>query len=340
MNGTGSTWTNSGILYVGFAGNGTLKITNGGSVSSNAYGDIGYLSGGTVTVDGAGSTWTNGSTLYVGDSGNGTLIITNGGAVTASSVSINSTSLLAMDVGRGSLLTIGGGAGTITNNGIVRLSAGAIAAAGTYTPILAGSWTGSGSYQALGGTWNSTNHVFTVSSAIAGTVGLPVTIDLSKNQRVLISDGSGKNVVGASFGATTSSTSIGLTAAALTSSVSTALQTAAGSNEEILSGWTFSTTNYTVSSSNPVYLSLLVGSGQSLNDLDVWHYDGTAWTEYAASDLSYDGAYADFTVTGFSGYAVSGEFSQIYTLPEPGTFALLAAGLLGLAAYAWRKRRK
>ena len=29
----------------------------------------------------------------------------------------------------------------------------------------------------------------------------------------------------------------------------------------------------------------------------------------------------------------------IKTVPEPGTIALLAAGLLGLLAYAWRKRK-
>ena len=28
-----------------------------------------------------------------------------------------------------------------------------------------------------------------------------------------------------------------------------------------------------------------------------------------------------------------------YVVPEPGTFALLITGLLGLAAYAWRKRK-
>ena len=60
VDGAGSTWTNSGDLYVGNCGSGTLSISNGGSVS-NANGYIGYYSGytGRVTVDGAGSTWTN-----------------------------------------------------------------------------------------------------------------------------------------------------------------------------------------------------------------------------------------------------------------------------------------
>ena len=60
VDGTGSTWTNSGYLYIGNSGNGTLNITNGGKVS-NSYGYLGYNSGstGTATVDGTGSTWTN-----------------------------------------------------------------------------------------------------------------------------------------------------------------------------------------------------------------------------------------------------------------------------------------
>ena len=54
-------------------------------------------------------------------------------------------------------------------------------------------------------------------------------------------------------------------------------------------------------------LSLVsIGAGYSSNNLQVWHYDGTSWTSYAASDLTYDGNYASFTVTGFSGYAVTG----------------------------------
>ena len=71
--------------------------------------------------------------------------------------------------------------------------------------------------------------------------------------------------------------------------------------------------------------------GQSTSDIEVWHYDGSNWTPYAANDLTYDGNYASFTVTGFSGYAVT-------TAPEPATIVMLAVGLIGLLAYAWRRR--
>ena len=36
----------------------------------------------------------------------------------------------------------------------------------------------------------------------------------------------------------------------------------------------------------------------------------------------------------------SGTDDYIRAVPEPSTFALLAMGTLGLAAYAWRKRRR
>ena len=108
VTGTGSKWTNSGDLYVGNYGTGTLRIEAGGQVS-NSTGYLGYNSGssGTATVTGAGSKWTNSGSLYVGNSGSGTLHIRDGGMVTASSVSVNSSSLLTIDAGYGSNLRVG-----------------------------------------------------------------------------------------------------------------------------------------------------------------------------------------------------------------------------------------
>ena len=68
VSGAGSTWTNSGALYVGYAGSGTLldhqrrqrhQLLQQLYCYSDGY--IGYYpsSTGTVTVDGSGSTWTN-----------------------------------------------------------------------------------------------------------------------------------------------------------------------------------------------------------------------------------------------------------------------------------------
>ncbi len=84
VDGTGSTWTNSGEFYVGYNGSGTLSITNGGTVISGDPNYIGYNSGstGVVTVSDSGSTWTSKTDLYIGYSGSGTLNITSGGSVT------------------------------------------------------------------------------------------------------------------------------------------------------------------------------------------------------------------------------------------------------------------
>jgi T5SS/PEP-CTERM-associated repeat protein/autotransporter-associated beta strand protein len=79
----GATWTNTGALFVGFAGfgtgSGTLNIVNGGMVSS-ATSSIGSGNAtGIATVDN--STWTNTGFLRVGDGGTGELYIQNHGTV-------------------------------------------------------------------------------------------------------------------------------------------------------------------------------------------------------------------------------------------------------------------
>jgi fibronectin-binding autotransporter adhesin len=77
VDGSGSTWMNSGDLSIGgnatgAAGTGVLTITQGGIVSSSS-GSLGFGTGanGTAEVDGAGSTWTNSGNLYVGGGPNG-----------------------------------------------------------------------------------------------------------------------------------------------------------------------------------------------------------------------------------------------------------------------------
>ena len=94
VDGEGSIWSNSGNLYIGNTGNGSLTITDGGSVY-NRHGIVGQFytdSGGTlaygvgaIIVDGAGSKWTNNGALTIGSLGEGSLDITNGGTVLSAS---------------------------------------------------------------------------------------------------------------------------------------------------------------------------------------------------------------------------------------------------------------
>jgi T5SS/PEP-CTERM-associated repeat protein len=351
VDGSGSTWTTGigGEIYVGLYGNGAMNITGGGTVSS-VFGFVGYQPGssGVVTVDGVGSKWTvTDNMLRIGSSNGciGTLNISGGGAMTEEWVPIASNSVLGIDVGKGSSLTLTGNGtitgngttvtnGTITNNGTVRILAGAgVAAGNVYSPISATTWSGSGVYQALGGTWNPTSHMFTVSDVQQGTSGAPVTIDLDGVQRVLIGDSGTGWSVGASFLASATSNPLTLTATTIGGSTLSALQSLLGPQQAtLLGGWQFAfTSGY--AQGDPAYLSFDIGAGYSRNGLEVWHYDGSSWTEFAANDLTYDGNYASFTVTGFSSYAVT-------TVPEPSTLVLLGIGAVSLIAYAWPKRKK
>jgi fibronectin-binding autotransporter adhesin len=337
ISGPGSKWdmSNGIAVLVGcYGGTGSLSIRNGGNVISNQMGygfsGIGVFDGSTgiAIVDGPGSTWTNTNTGvevgYAGSSGTGTLSITGGGKVPAMYATVTNTSLLGIDVGRGSSLSVS----LIANDGTVRILAGAgvpVDNSVTYSPIAAGTWSGTGTYQPVGGTWDADNHLFTASSVTPGMSGSAVAIDRAIVQRVLIGDegedGTGWSV-GASFLAATGPASMTFTAAAVADAVL--------GGQEVLGAWTFATTDYDVSTSNPIYLSFDVGAKYPADELHVWHYDGSIWTPYSPFDLTYDGTYASFTVTGLSGYAVT---------PEPGTLALLAVAMLGLIAWARRRRR-
>jgi hypothetical protein len=246
---------------------------------------------------------------------------------------------LAIDVGRASKLSLGS-LGTMTNNGTIRIFAGASVPVdgAKYSPIVAGTWGGT-SYdrcQGIGGRWNASGRYFTASGIIPGTSGSAVALNLGLMQRALVGDvGPGESgwEVGASFLAAASQKNITFTAAAIDDTILDALEIAAGERQTVLSGWTFSTTGYTVSTASPLYLSFDVGAEYTQDDFEIWRYSGNAWTEFAPIDLTYDGKYASFTATSLGGYAVT-------AVPEPGTLVLLAAGLLAASACVRRKRER
>lgn len=333
IDGAGSQWNLLSDIYVGDYGSAVVDITRGGMVSDGACTINRFsTSSSIVTVKGLGSTWTNRSALSIGDSvagsGQGTLNILDGGTVTASAAFFSSNTLVAIDVGTGSKLGLDG---PLMNNGKIRILAGGkTAASETYSPISAGMWSGSGVYQAVGGTWNASSHEFTASAVESGFSGLPLTLDLFAKQRVLIQDPGSGWTLGASFAAASSSKSLKFTATAIEDHGFVALAEPSNVISTVLGKWSLTAASG-FTAGDPAYLSFDIGSGYSLDDLQIWNYNGTSWMPYESKDINYDGKYVNFMITNLSSYAVT-------AVPEPCTFALLAFGLIGLSTVAWRKR--
>ncbi len=158
-----------------------------------------------------------------------------------------------------------------------------------------------------------------------------VAIDRGEMQRLLIADAGTGWSVGASFLAADVPSELRFTATPIGGATLTDLESLLDVGDLVRGGWTFAVTG-AYSEGDPAYLSFDLGPGFLRPDLNLWHHDGIEWTEYAASDLTYNEQYASFTVTDFSGYAVS-------AVPEPGSLALLAVAALALLVRARWKRK-
>jgi hypothetical protein len=230
------------------------------------------------------------------------------------------------------MLVLGNAAtvGTVTNDGTIGFFAPASLPAGVYRPIseFAGrpmSWSGSGSYQAVGGTWNAVDKTFEVSAPTEYNLGNDVIIwPLS---RLRFTDPGSGGSVGIGFGAVPGSTTFATDL--LDPADEAVLAAMLGPDEQVLAGYDFTTTF----SGEEVLLSFDIGP--ELTDLAFWHLDGGDWSSYSPDAFTYDASgTVSFTASQFSGYAVTG------VVPEPASPVLLALGGLALGGLTRARRRR
>ena len=331
VKGAGSRWINNGHLRA--MGASSLTIEAGGYVSSAGgslgSGDSGNPTTSVATITGQGSMWNmeNVQYPYFGsffiDTGN-TMNLRDGGQALASRWNV--WGLATIDAGSGSLLKVGAGSGEVQNYGTIRILAGPDAVPGSqHTPIAAGTWTGPGSFQAVGGTWDVVNHVFTVSDVLAGANGLPLAVDLSQHQTVLVADHARGRDLGISLLA-----KAGLANVTATVVDSVLLDRLKEPDRQVISGWDLTVTGNGVAVGDPLFLSFVVPAALERSSLTLWKYDGRFWQEFAAADLTISGGYASFTTSDGGAYALT------VAVPEPASLTL-AGFLLFLSRRRWTR---
>ncbi len=109
ITGPNSSWQDTGGVWVGYMGTGTLVISKGGTATSTGPVFIGHSGRGNVTVEDPGSAWQIKGPLEVGRSGQGSLLVSAGGRVESTYGYVDSSdsgSMTATVTGSGSLWQI------------------------------------------------------------------------------------------------------------------------------------------------------------------------------------------------------------------------------------------
>ncbi len=193
-----SPWNINGNLLLGNAGNGTLTVSTGGTVSSIG-GVIGYGSNGIgeVTVTGAGATWANSSDLSIGRESKGTLTVSAGGTVS------NATGFVGFGPNATGEATVTGAGSTWTNRddlsigdegkGTLTVSAGGkVSSSRGFIGYIA---TGEATVTGVGSTWANSGNL------LVGNFGKG-TLTLSDSGTVSINNGTGVLNVASNAGST------------------------------------------------------------------------------------------------------------------------------------------
>jgi T5SS/PEP-CTERM-associated repeat protein len=298
------------LCFIGLSGHGYVEVINGAELLTSGIGGVtglGHYEGsfGSVVVDGPGSRFTAKS-LYIGQAGTGVVTLMNGGTLSTRYLQLKSSvtgqGIMHIHVGGDDLLMVGNSG--MENNGTIHLYAGMDLAPGTYTPIQTdGVISGSGHVSGHGGVWDLATRTFTVGPVVDASGGLTGS-DLSGGRYAF----AGGSLV-AAFAGDAGIADFGVTELAVSMLGA----------ERVLGAFDFETTVGGAST----LLSYRVGEGHDVGDLTFWHRQEVSgdWVAFTPEQARVVGDRVEFTVSGFSGYAVS-------TIPEPGvTLLLLLAGL-------------